>query len=68
MDEGGAILKDQLPTMKGWCAAIGLLEKGYEITSQYAGMKITPIFAFIILDVGMFFLTSYIMHKKVNLK
>ena len=29
MDEGGAILKDQLPTMKGWCAAIGLLEKGY---------------------------------------
>ena len=29
MDEGGAILKDQLPTMKGWCAAIGILEKGY---------------------------------------
>ena len=29
MDEGGAILKDQLPTMNGWCAAIGLLEKGY---------------------------------------
>ncbi len=29
MDEGGAILKDQLPTMEGWCAAIGVLEKGY---------------------------------------
>ena len=29
MDEGGAILKDQLPTMNGWCAAIGILEKGY---------------------------------------
>lgn len=29
MDEGGAILKDQLPTMKCWCAAIGILEKGY---------------------------------------
>jgi carboxypeptidase PM20D1 len=29
MDEGGAILKDQLPTMEGWCAAIGILEKGY---------------------------------------
>ncbi len=29
MDEGGAILKDALPTMSGWCAAIGLLEKGY---------------------------------------
>lgn len=29
MDEGGAILKDALPTMAGWCAAIGVLEKGY---------------------------------------
>ncbi len=29
MDEGGAILKDALPTMSGWCAAIGVLEKGY---------------------------------------
>ncbi len=29
MDEGGAILKDALPTMNGWCAAIGVLEKGY---------------------------------------
>ena len=29
MDEGGAILKNQLPTMDGWCAAIGILEKGY---------------------------------------
>ena len=29
MDEGGAILKGQLPTMDGWCAAIGILEKGY---------------------------------------
>ena len=48
--------------------SFGLLEKGYAITSQYAGMKITPIFAFILLDVGMFFLTSHIMHKKVNLK
>ncbi len=48
--------------------SFGILEKGYAITSQYAGMQITPIFAFIILDVGMFFLTSYIMHKKVNLK
>lgn len=48
--------------------SFGLLEKGYSVTSEYAGMKITPIFAFIILDVAMFFLTSYIMHKKVNLK
>lgn len=48
--------------------SFGLLEQGYSVTSQYAGMKITPIFAFIILDVAMFFLTSYIMHKKVNLK
>ena len=29
MDEGGAILKNALPTMAGWCAAIGILEKGY---------------------------------------
>lgn len=29
MDEGGAILKNQLPTMDGWCAAVGVLEKGY---------------------------------------
>ena len=28
MDEGGAILKNALPTMAGWCAAIGILEKG----------------------------------------
>jgi len=48
--------------------SFGVLEKGYSVTSQYAGMQITPIFAFIILDVAMFFLTSYIMHKKVNLK
>ncbi len=48
--------------------SFGLLEKGYSVTSQYAGMKITPIFSFIILDVVMFFLTSYVMHKKVNLK
>lgn len=48
--------------------SFGLLEKGYSITSEYAGMKITPIFMFIILDVGLFFLTSHIMHKKVNLK
>lgn len=48
--------------------SFGLLESGYIVTSQYAGMKITPIFVFILLDVGMFFLTSYIMHKKVNLK
>lgn len=29
MDEGGAILRDVLPGMNGWCAAIGVLEKGY---------------------------------------
>lgn len=29
MDEGGAILKNALPTMSGWCAAIGVLEKGH---------------------------------------
>lgn len=29
MDEGGAILKNALPSMSGWCAAIGILEKGY---------------------------------------
>ena len=48
--------------------SFGILEKGYSVASQCAGMKITPIFAFVILDVAMFFLTSYIMHKKVNLK
>ena len=48
--------------------SFGLLESGYIVTSKYAGMKITPIFVFALLDVGMFFLTSYIMHKKVNLK
>ncbi len=46
MDEGGAILKDQLPTMNGWCAAIGLLEKGYidlkVIAKSKGGHSSTP--------------------------
>lgn len=48
--------------------SISVLKEGMQIKSQYMMMPVTPIFAFIILDVGMFFATSYVMHKKVNLK
>lgn len=51
-----------------YTVSFGLVESGYSVASQYAGMKITPIISFIVLDVAMFFLTSHIMHKKVNLK
>lgn len=29
MDEGGALMKAVLPGMKGWCAAVGVTEKGH---------------------------------------
>lgn len=38
------------------------------IDSAYLPLQITPIFMFVILDVIMFFLAAYVMHKKVNLK
>lgn len=48
--------------------SISILRDGMIINSQYMIMPITPIIAFVILDIGMFFATSYVMHKKVNLK
>ena len=48
--------------------SISILREGMQIKSQYMMMPITPIISFIIIDVGMFFATSYVMHKKVNLK
>lgn len=48
--------------------SVSILREGMQIKSQYMMMPITPIISFIILDVGMFFATSYVMHKKVNLK
>lgn len=48
--------------------SISILKEGMQIKSQYMIMPITPIISFIIIDVGMFFATSYVMHKKVNLK
>lgn len=48
--------------------SISILKEGMQIKSQYMMMPITPIISFVIIDVGMFFVTSYVMHKKVNLK
>ncbi|MBQ2848387.1 MAG: hypothetical protein IJE74_09055 [Clostridia bacterium] len=48
--------------------SFGLLRPDEYLTGNALGMEVTPGFAFLILDIGMFFLTSYIMHKKVNLK
>ncbi len=48
--------------------SISILKKGMEVSSQYLIMPITPLISFAIIDVGMFFATSYVMHKKVNLK
>lgn|GEM_PF-2712498 len=46
----------------------GILKEGEKLVGNALGMQVTPVFSFMILDVAMFFATSYIMHKKVNLK
>lgn len=46
----------------------GILKEGEQLVGNTLGMEVTPVFSFAILDVIMFFATSYIMHKKVNLK
>lgn len=48
--------------------SFGILSKNEYLTGNNLGMEVTPGFAFIVLDVVMFFATSYVMHKKVNLK
>ncbi|MGN0547080.1 MAG: hypothetical protein ACI4I3_07085 [Acutalibacteraceae bacterium] len=48
--------------------SFGILSDGYSLANGNLGMEITPAFSFVILDVIMFFATSYIMHKKVNIK
>ena len=48
--------------------SFGILNDGYSLANGNLGMEITPAFSFVILDVIMFFATSYIMHKKVNIK
>ena len=48
--------------------SFGILSDGYSLANGNLGMEITPAFSFAILDVIMFFATSYIMHKKVNIK
>lgn len=48
--------------------SFGLLSPNEYLLGNQLGMEVTPGFTFIILDVIMFFVTSYIMHKKVNLK
>ncbi len=48
--------------------SFGILGKNEFLTGGTLGMEVTPGIAFIVLDVITFFLTSYIMHKKVNLK
>ena len=48
--------------------SMSILREGMIINSQYMIMPITPIIVFVLLDIGMFFATSYVMHKKVNLK
>lgn len=48
--------------------SFGVLQPGEYLSGNRLAMEVTPGFAFIILDVIMFFATSYVMHKKVNLK
>ena len=48
--------------------SVSILREGMQIKSQYMMMPVTPIISFVIIDIGMFFATSYVMHKKVNLK
>ena len=48
--------------------SFGILSPTEYLVGNTLGMEVTPGFVFIILDVITFFLTSYIMHKKVNLK
>lgn len=48
--------------------SFGILSKNEYLVGNQLGMEVTPGFAFLALDVVMFFATSYIMHKKVNLK
>lgn len=48
--------------------SFGVLGKNEYLTGNNLGMEVTPGFAFLALDVVMFFATSYVMHKKVNLK
>lgn len=48
--------------------SFGLLRPEEFLLGNQLGMEVTPGFTFLILDVIMFFVTSYIMHKKVNLK
>lgn len=48
--------------------SFGILGKNQYLTGNNLGMEVTPGFAFLALDVVMFFVTSYVMHKKVNLK
>lgn len=48
--------------------SFGILSDNEYLTGNNLGMEVTPGFAFLGLDVIMFFVTSYVMHKKVNLK
>lgn len=48
--------------------SFGILSPSEYLVGNQLGMEVTPGFAFLALDVVMFFVTSYIMHKKVNLK
>lgn len=48
--------------------SFGILGDNEYLTGNNLGMEVTPGFAFLALDVVMFFATSYVMHKKVNLK
>lgn len=48
--------------------SVSILREGMKIKSTYMMMPITPIISFVIIDIGMFFATSHVMHKKVNLK
>lgn len=48
--------------------SFGVLTPNEYLLGNQLGMEVTPGFVFLILDVIMFFVTSHIMHKKVNLK
>ena len=48
--------------------SFGVLSPTEYLVGNKLGMEVTPVFSFFALDIALFFATSYIMHKKVNLK
>lgn len=47
---------------------LDILKDGEAFRENLVAAPVTDIFTYILIDIGVFFATSYIMHKKVNIK